>query len=460
MVADGKLSSPLYLKQFFQDLTFADLPSLSLPLSLPDNSLLKYSWIRKDPGLINPSLFCFGERIPSLPDISPILQEVSERQAEGFQGVELTLMEEGWCTTRHVSIEMIRRYTHIHNATPHIRLASQLHASLLSHLHAHPSISLTTIIERLSTFPIHRDLPGYSLLVPIYELRSLSGDHEVEDDVANIQLKLLYLHHSLAAAPRNFILPVFFPCALLEAYARSPRTYTPLLSKLRSSISLSIMRQWFAGLSFIHCSGFHYTSYHVDRHGRLFWGNSISGEPSPLQELSDVLRWFLDGLGISVASILSMGMPPQKAWSHDCALFALEGIRSRVDLGLPWLRLADITQLRLEWIVELLTHSFRANLHPHLSWYDMPISSDLAGPVPKFLGSYSWEDDWTLYEVIQHPIFQVAVPLAPVSILPRSLTHSSSFSDSDEHTSESSYPTSDSDYQPSSRMESLDISTP
>lgn len=107
-IADGKSSSPLYSKQFFQDLTFADLPSLSLPSSLPNNSLLKYSWIGKDPGLINPSLFRFGERIPSLQDISPILQEVNERQAEGFQGVELTLMEEGWCTICHVSIEMVR----------------------------------------------------------------------------------------------------------------------------------------------------------------------------------------------------------------------------------------------------------------------------------------------------------------------------------------------------------------
>lgn len=271
----------------------------------------------------------------------------------------------------------IRRYTHIHNSTPHIRLASQLHAFLLSHLHAHPSISLTTIIERLSTFPIHRDLPGYSLLVPIYELGSLSGDHEVEDDVANIQLELLHLHHSLAAAPRHFILPVFFSRALLEAYAQLPRTYTPLLSKLRASIGLSITRQWFAGLSFIHCSGFHYTSYHIDRHGGLFWGNSISGEPVLLQELSDALRWFLDGLGITVASILSTGMPSQKAWSHDCALFALEGIQSRVDLGLPWLRLADIKQLRLEWIVELLTHSFRADLHPVCRFYNLSSVSGL-----------------------------------------------------------------------------------
>lgn len=55
-----------------------------------------------------------------------------------------------------------------------------------------------------------------------------------------------------------------------------------------------------------------------------------------------------------------MGMPPQDEWSQDCALFALEGVRSRLELGLPWLRLRDVEQLRLRWIVELLTHHSRA----------------------------------------------------------------------------------------------------
>lgn len=219
-------------------------------------------------------------------------------------------------------------------------------------------------MNHLATFPIHRPLSGYSLQVPAFRLGSLLGGQQVEDDVINLRLELLYLQQSLSGGPLHFLLPIFFPHALLEAFNWPRPTYTPLLSCLRSTLKQVITKRQFGGLSFAYCSASHYTSYHLDTAGRLYWGNSLTGEPWSLAEIRDALVWFVDGLGIEVGSMTSMEMPPQDPWSHDCALFGFEGIRSRMEAGPPWTRLVDIDALRRSWLVDILIHSFHAEAFP------------------------------------------------------------------------------------------------
>lgn len=110
VAADSQTSPPRYSQQFFDNVTFSDLPSLSLPSVLPNGSLVKHTWVGRDTGFGAVSVFRFGERIPSLQDLSPIMQVIEEKQIEGYQGVELTLTEDGWCAICYASIEMVQRF--------------------------------------------------------------------------------------------------------------------------------------------------------------------------------------------------------------------------------------------------------------------------------------------------------------------------------------------------------------
>lgn len=232
------------------------------------------------------------------------------------------------------------------------------------------------IVNHFVNSPIRSPFSGFTTGARTFQIGSIVGQYEVDEDMVDFQLELLYLRTALQGTLKHFILPMPFAPALLQAYRTFPHYFPPHLSALRTAIHSAVQASTFGSISFIECAGFHFTPYHFARSGRFSWGNSLPGPPPHLADLRDAFEWFLSDLPLPKPNpCVDMAMPLQAVGSRDCALFAYAGLMSQITPGFGWMWF-DVEELRARWAADILKHHYRACQY-QVSWILRSLSSFL-----------------------------------------------------------------------------------
>lgn len=95
-----------YSKEFFDQLRYSDLPSLSLPPILSNGTLAGFVWLDASSapatsGVSN-TAFAFDEHIPSNLDLKPIISQLDVHRSCGYHSVCLRLQMGGSSEIRHI----------------------------------------------------------------------------------------------------------------------------------------------------------------------------------------------------------------------------------------------------------------------------------------------------------------------------------------------------------------------
>lgn len=82
----------LYSSEYFNRLLYRDVPSLHMPVTLPNSSLIHYVWEYKAAPAPSENIVMFDEHIPSMSDIQVLLRDIETAERNGFTVVTVSLL--------------------------------------------------------------------------------------------------------------------------------------------------------------------------------------------------------------------------------------------------------------------------------------------------------------------------------------------------------------------------------
>lgn len=209
---------------------------------------------------------------------------------------------------------------------------------------------------------------GFSTPVPAWELGCLADEVPIFDTVLDLRAELVYLTHqvSTAGSSSHLVLPSLFASSLVQLFQKQPneRAFSPHFQQLRAWIDMLDASGMFSGLSFIRCSGGHFTAFHYDaKSAVLFVGDSLCGPSKPWNglgaaEMISALEWLLCGLTCdAIREVKDMELEQQHLGSQSCGIIAMNGIERLLGIYSGCWTPESAAIERQRWFSELLGHS-------------------------------------------------------------------------------------------------------
>ncbi|KIO19277.1 hypothetical protein M407DRAFT_31060 [Tulasnella calospora MUT 4182] len=328
----------LYSSEYFNRLLYQDIPSLHMPLTLPDSSLIHHVWEYKAAPTSSENLVTFDEHIPSMSDIQALLGDIQMAERNGFTVVTVNLRTASGQEVKSYSVSKIRIMACIHNQAESIKSASWLFQAVQPESGV---LNCPGTAEFFQDCRIFDPLPGYSSAVPAWTLSCLTMDVDIHYWVIDLAMENLYLRirTSATAGLHPIVLPPLFSIILLHQYSQPFPRLSNQLSTLSHFICNFVMLENFSGLSFLHCNGAHYSTYHYSGNSRLLYGNSLTSAPTAeAQQMVSALNWLLPGTGLPpIIEVSMMDVAFQGGGSCSGGIAALNALEKLYSLpGIAW----------------------------------------------------------------------------------------------------------------------------
>ncbi|KIO21910.1 hypothetical protein M407DRAFT_10192 [Tulasnella calospora MUT 4182] len=378
----------LFNALYFSALTFDQASRVNLPTTLPENSVLSFTWHQGSSPSAQPS--SVFHTIPHLNDLQPIFHDFDKMQQEGFNNVRLMVHLQGSAAEEcFISLDKLCCFAHIHNNIPAINSATTLYCLIQSL--SSKSEKFRKMVNVLATTPIQSYTMGFLSTEPLWTLSCLVWDPQEQgifNTVVDLWLEATTLQLQLLQPQRLVwvLTPTMFIHSLRQLYSKSNPKFNPELQLLQTHVQGLRDAHNFARMVFLDCDRSHWVLYVYDGTHILGYGNSLGQNcacPSPV--LLQALNWFLqDAELLLVEDVTALDVSVQSLESQSCALVAFNAAKWVIRIpGIAKWGLKDSNAHWIRCIEDILTmHICAREYSSDCPWYSA-IHGDTLSKVPE-----------------------------------------------------------------------------